>query len=677
VITILDVTALKQAEKRIQDLSDLHTDVLADVGDFIVRWKASDGIVTYCNAAYAELEGKKPDDLIGARIEQIIPDSQQAEFFGPIRDLRPGEYASGQMKREAPDGSIYWRAAQTRAIPDRNENVEFYQSTGRDATSEVEYLHALEALLKAVDQEGPDDASSVSALLKVAAGYLKLDHVILARQKAKSVSIEAHGGIASDAVKVGAELPPSALFVRAEFDASGMLILSDVAASSNAASQAEREFEVAAFIGARLHDYTKLKSMVCGFSIDKPRERPFSSTEIGFVQLLAHWIDNLLERGQQVEAIKQSESELQLIFDAVPSRIVYKDLGNNLLRVNKTAAKYFGLDPDNLKGANLSELYDDAVAARILGEDEAVIESGTIERSIVRGLGLDGKEVGWIQRIRVPHNDAVTGEPRVLVVSTDITEEKETEERLRRLNVEFKRNNSELENVNEGLASFAFVASHDLQEPLRKITQFGDLLLQEYDSKLDEDGKYYVNVMSNSAYRMSRLIRGLLDYSTASNHEIELEEVSLPELFADIVADQEVMIDDANGAIEIGELPLIHADRSMTSSLFGNIVSNGLKYRHAERAPVVKIAASEVDGAYEITISDNGVGFDNRQRDKIFEPFARLHKRSDFEGSGIGLAICRSVCDRHGWSMRATSEIGAGSAFTVRIPIPAGSGDES
>ena len=96
VITILDVTALKQAEKRIQDLSDLHTDVLADVGDFVVRWKASDGVVTYCNAAYAELEGKTSDDLIGARIEQIIPDDQQAECFGPIRALRPGEYTSGQ-----------------------------------------------------------------------------------------------------------------------------------------------------------------------------------------------------------------------------------------------------------------------------------------------------------------------------------------------------------------------------------------------------------------------------------------------------------------------------------------------------------------------------------------------------------------------------------------------------
>jgi light-regulated signal transduction histidine kinase (bacteriophytochrome) len=211
---------------------------------------------------------------------------------------------------------------------------------------------------------------------------------------------------------------------------------------------------------------------------------------------------------------------------------------------------------------------------------------------------------------------------------------------------------------------------------LRKITQFGDLLLQEYDSKLDEDGKYYVNVMSNSAYRMSRLIRGLLDYSTASNHEIELEEVSLSELLSDIVADHEVMIDDAKGAVEVGELPLIHADRFMASSLFGNIVSNGLKYRDAHRAPIVKVISTEVDGAYEITVSDNGVGFDNRQCDKIFEPFARLHKRSDFDGSGIGLAICRSVCDRHGWSMRAISEIGSRSAFTARIPIPAESGKE-
>jgi PAS domain S-box-containing protein len=346
---------------------------------------------------------------------------------------------------------------------DLNGNVEFYQSTGRDATSEVEYRHALEALLKAVDQEGSDDASSISALLTIAADYLKLDHVVLARQNANSVNIEAHGGGASGGVGVGAELPRSALFARAEFDTAGMLILSDVAASSDAAAQADREFEVAAYIGARLHGRTKQKTMVCGFSVETPRQKPFSSTEIGFVQLLAHWIDNLLERGRQVEAIKQSESELQLIFDTVPSRIVYKDLGNNLLRVNETAAQYFGHASDKLKGANLAEIYGPSIAVRILVEDEAVIKTGKIERSVVRGFGLDGKETGWVQRIRVPHIDAVTGEPRVLVVSTDITEEKETEERLRRLNVEFERNNLELENVNEGLASFAFVASHDLQ----------------------------------------------------------------------------------------------------------------------------------------------------------------------------------------------------------------------
>lgn len=668
VITILDVTALKQAEQRIEDLSELHRDVLEDVADFIVRWRAEDGVVTYCNEVYGRLEGRKPEDMVGQRIDDIIPNEQHDEFFGPIRALRPGDYAHGLVERVNAEGQRYWRAGHTRAIADANGNVEFYQSTGRDATAEVSYLRALEALLEATNSEAEDDIDRIRKLLMIARDYLGVQQFVSVDCTTDGLVVDVTCGGQDSLLEAGQTLPLGQLFMTADFGQSGVLAIQDVGSSDYARDAAHRELGVNCFIGARLRSKEGRPGLLCGIAADGARAKAFSETEIGFMLLLVRWVDELIERSRRLNAMRQSESELRLIFDAVPSRIVYKDAANNLLRVNRTAAEYFGRDPSTIIGTSLDDIYDLSIAARILEEDEAAIESKSISRSVMRGFGLDGAEHGWVQRIKVPHWDPITGEPRVLVVSTDITEEKENEERLRRLNVEFERSNSELQNANEGLASFAFVASHDLQEPLRKITQFGDLLLQEYDEKLEGDGKYYVNVMSNSAYRMSRLIRGLLDYSTASNHEIELEDVRLTGLFAEIIDDQEVMIEDANGVVEVGDLPIVSADRSMIERLFGNILSNGLKYHHSDRPPVVNISSAEVGDAYEISISDNGVGFDNRQRDKIFEPFARLHRRSDFDGSGIGLAICRSVCDRHGWSMRATSEIGEGSTFIVRIP---------
>lgn len=230
--------------------------------------------------------------------------------------------------------------------------------------------------------------------------------------------------------------------------------------------------------------------------------------------------------------------------------------------------------------------------------------------------------------------------------------------------------NRELGSANESLRKFAHIASHDLQEPLRKICQFGDLLTQELGEALPEDGKFYVKVMQDAAERMRRLIRDILAFSKSVNSKMERQPLRLDEVVRDVMDDLEVAIADSKAKIEFGDLPQILGDRTAVQQLLRNILSNSIKYRRQELAPEISIGAQKLaDGSLRIAIKDNGCGFEARFKETIFNPFTRLHTSSQVEGSGIGLAVCKSVCDRHKWALDVESTPNEGSEFAVTVPV--------
>ncbi len=234
-----------------------------------------------------------------------------------------------------------------------------------------------------------------------------------------------------------------------------------------------------------------------------------------------------------------------------------------------------------------------------------------------------------------------------------------------------ERKNEELEHANESLQKFAFVASHDLQEPLRKIRQFSEYLVADCEDSLSQDGRYFLNVITGSANRMSDLIRDILAFSRASNQTISLQKTDLNEIFSRVLVDLEIQFAEADADIEIGKLPSVMADDTMTAQLFKNLISNALKYRHPERKPHIRVTSkvSKDKRHCQIAIEDNGIGFDQKHAETIFEPFRRLHRKSEKEGSGIGLAICRTVCERHGWSIEAKGTAGEGAVISVVVMI--------
>jgi signal transduction histidine kinase len=234
---------------------------------------------------------------------------------------------------------------------------------------------------------------------------------------------------------------------------------------------------------------------------------------------------------------------------------------------------------------------------------------------------------------------------------------------------------NELKRSNRELQDFAFVASHDLQEPLRKIRAFGDRLQQSYGEKLGEQGADYVRRMQMASERMSRLITDLLSFSRITTKAKPFEPVALNRIAEEVIDDLEVAIDEARASISCGDLPEIEADVFQIKQLFQNLIGNAIKFHKPGVPPIITITAdppsrSRRSGEQEcitLRFSDNGIGFDEVFLDRIFLPFQRLHGRGEYSGTGIGLAICRRVAERHGGSLTAISKPDIGSTFIVRL----------
>ena len=238
----------------------------------------------------------------------------------------------------------------------------------------------------------------------------------------------------------------------------------------------------------------------------------------------------------------------------------------------------------------------------------------------------------------------------------------------------------ELQRSNRELEQFASVASHDLQEPLRKIQAFGDRLQSRFRDQLGETGKDYLDRMLASTVRMRKLIDDLLTYSRVSAKAQPFEPVNLGEVAREVAADLESRLQETGGHVEIGDLPTIDADPVQIRQMLQNLLGNALKFHRQDVPPQVQISARFLQGngstndspgglRCELTVEDNGIGFDQNYVGRIFDLFQRLHGRDEYEGTGMGLAICRKIVERHGGQITAHSALGAGSRFVVTLPV--------
>ena len=233
-----------------------------------------------------------------------------------------------------------------------------------------------------------------------------------------------------------------------------------------------------------------------------------------------------------------------------------------------------------------------------------------------------------------------------------------------------------LERSNRDLQDFAYVASHDLQEPLRKVIAFGDRLVADYEEALDETGRDYLERMRDASKRMQTLISDLLAFSRVTTKGKPFTPVDLSIVAQDVVSDLEYRIEQTGGQVAIDPLPMVEADPTQMHQLLQNLVGNALKFHQADRQPVIKISGNSGDDrTCRIIVDDNGIGFEPKFTERIFQPFQRLHLRREYEGSGMGLAICRRIAERHGGDITAKSTPGEGATFIVTLPLQQQTGE--
>lgn len=356
----------------------------------------------------------------------------------------------------------------------------------------------------------------------------------------------------------------------------------------------------------------------------------------------------------RTEELQSLQRRYELILNSAGEGICGLDVEGKATFVNPTVAKLTGWALDELIGKSEQEIFTtNGCTPDELSPDERVL------------YRKDGTRFP-VEFVKTPINESgrVMGS---VVVFKDITERKHVQDSLARKAAELARSNAELE-------QFAFVASHDLQEPLRKIQAFGDRLKVKCQPIESPEIQDYLERMQSAAARMRTLINDLLTFSRVIRSSEPFVQVDLSVITREVLGDLEVRIEKSGAKIELHDLPTLEADPMQMRQLMLNLLSNALKFQAPGAAPVIKITAVTLtplarEPQCELHVQDNGIGFDEKYMDKIFAVFQRLHGRTEYEGTGVGLAVCRRIVDRHHGSITARSEPGKGATFVVTLPI--------
>lgn len=338
--------------------------------------------------------------------------------------------------------------------------------------------------------------------------------------------------------------------------------------------------------------------------------------------------------------------------------------------VNPQAEKLLGHPADALVGHRVRRVMPEQEEKGLLDAYCEVVETGEPFETEVNYDAERGE--AWF------HVTAVSVEGGVAVTFRDITERKEAAQAMVAAN-------AKLEQRNQALRDFAYIASHDLQEPLRKIRAFSSLVLEDHGDALGETGHDYLSRVEDAAERMSQLINDLLVYSRVTTQAQPFEPVDLEQVARTVRSDLDLRIAEVDGTVEIGDLPTVEGDPTQIRQVIQNLISNGLKFHKPDESPHVRVEASVEPVSDELqqsgrldasctdvcrlTVSDDGIGFEQSYADRIFSPFKRLHGRDEYEGTGMGLAICRRILERHGGDITAESTPGEGTTFTVLLPV--------
>jgi PAS domain S-box-containing protein len=394
--------------------------------------------------------------------------------------------------------------------------------------------------------------------------------------------------------------------------------------------------------------------------IEKPLKDagPFLKEEVVLLKTMAEKLAGVIEHQHTLKELYESEEKYRKLVNNLPQKIFYKDRGLTYLAVNELFAADFNLSPENIVGKNDFELYPAEKALEYQKIEEQVIKSGqTLNYDQV--IEKSGQKE-YFNIIITPVKDDQGLIAGLLGIIWNITERIEYQERLKETVEALKLSNKELE-------QFAYVASHDLQEPLRMIASYLQLIERRYKDQLDDDACEFIGYAVDGANRLKKLINDLLAFSRVGTRGEPFEKNDLNSIVQTALINLKETIEETEAIIKCDSLPALPVDKAQMTTVFQNLIANAIKFK-SDKPPEIYITCEEKEDEWLISIKDNGIGFSSEYYEKVFVIFQRLHTIKDYPGTGIGLAICKKIIERHGGKVWVESIPEKGSTFFFNLP---------
>jgi PAS domain S-box-containing protein len=418
-----------------------------------------------------------------------------------------------------------------------------------------------------------------------------------------------------------------------------------------------RELGLVSFAGFRLFsDQGKPMGVLALFS-----RRVIADRDINMLADLANTTSQFLLEGLAKEALLESDATARTLLNAIPESAYLMDDKYIVLAANETVASRLGTVPGHMIGKNVFDFVTPEVAVNRMRYLKQALETGKLVHF------EDERHGRIIDNFIAPVRDLNGAIHRLAVVGVDITVHRQAQAELKKLLAEVERSNRELE-------QFAYVASHDLQEPLRLVSAYTQLLLQRYQDRLDEGAEPLVRFITEGVARMQRLIQDLLLYSRISSQAKVDSPIEVESVLEDTLRQLDLSIRECQAHISHDPLPEVLGDRTQLGQLFQNLIGNAIKFRCDGKPPIIHVGAriSDHGGEWLFSIRDNGIGIEPQFHERIFVIFQRLQSRSRYSGTGIGLAICKRIVERQGGRIWVESEKGKGATFHFTLPAKAG-----
>ena len=663
-----EIAEHKQADEALRETTDYLDSLMSHANAPIIVWNP-EFMITRFNHAFERLSGYTADEVIGQELHMLFPEASRDELLSKIARTASGEYwESVEIPILRKDGDI--RVALWNSANIRTKNGSLPVATMAQGTDITERKRAEEALRQSEER--------FRILFEQAADCILLLEItpegIPVIRDANSATFRLLGYERDELIGQ----PVS--FIEAAPDASKVVD--------------ERRQNVLSGMGTIVFEARHR----CKDGTIRDFECSVTEMQIGSKTFAISVERDITERKQAEETLRKSESRYKTLVDNLPQKVFLKDRNMVYVSCNASFAQDLGITIEEFGGKTDYDFFPRELADKYRADDKRIMESGVAEES---DEGYMKDEQGRIvHTVKTPIRDENGEVAGLLGIFWDITEQRLDEERLKKTLKDLERSNKELE-------QFAYVASHDLQEPLRMVSSYTQLLERRYKDKLDVDANEFIAYAVDGANRMQRLIQDLLAYSRVSSRGRPLTPTDCNAVLGQVRVNLSVAIEENNAIVVHDELPMVMADETQLVQVFQNLIGNAIKFRgkeppriHISAKPMSEFQASsptpqeqsdsksktsnvepetrnfKQKDAWVFSVRDNGKGIDPEYHERIFVIFQRLEGKGEYPGTGIGLAICKRIIERHNGRIWVESETGKGSTFYFTIPVRGGENHE-